>query len=435
MLQQPAPVRLRSTENIYPKPIRPFDAKLLVIKLEAARIQQLIAKKQEADGQGPTDDTATTQLLPGATRPKVARRTTDDSVTQRRTALRKQEEEFAAKQQAARHKLSGPPTPTTAEHPLLEMTTLGGPTGKRASYIPRNAAKHFAATTTPLQPEVTQDLKRARSTKERGKPDFHRASMPVLNPKQVSAGLGMGMSESGIAAAAAAADSTKTSKHLSVPVANKKASNRHSRVVVPAENRRSLDLPGPDEHTMSGYKPGDAAKRAAERRRSQIISPQAKLTTVTNGAGAVTQHREYSLSFADPKHDSAIADDHDTSAALNELSHFNGQQLQRPALKPHDRANWAQESQCGDDVLHHHHLRSHFGRRKSSKTAADREGARQALEGGVGNSKGSVRAAGPARHRSADYAPQALVGDAVRLIKQEEKVRRRQSIVGFFKRL
>ncbi|KAK5120281.1 hypothetical protein LTR85_006487 [Meristemomyces frigidus] len=339
------------------------------------------------------------------------------------------------------------------------MTTITAPTTKRASYVPQNAAKHFAATTTPMSTEASADLKRARSTKERIKPDFHPESMPTVNPKQLTAALSLGMSESEVGAAAAAAEPGAEPKgapaHLTVPAAHKTRANRQSRVVRTATEENRLrskarsQSPDADEqvHPMSSYKPGDAAKRAADRRKSQIMPSHGRLITVDHGA-TTTQHREYTLEFSDPKRteipdafDFAIAEDdaHHTDSH-HHSHHFDSQQqhhvVHRPALKPHDRHNWAQESQAGDEMRHHLH-RPHFGRRKSSsKTAADREDARQALEGGSSGSN-SQRPSGPARHKSADTLPdtQALVSDAVRLIKKEEKAKRRQSIVGFFKRL
>ena len=172
---------------------------------------------------------------------------------------------------------------------------------------------------------------------------------------------------------------------------------------------------------MSGYKPGDAAKRRAERRQSRIVQPQGR------PVGGIV---EYSLTFTDRIDEETATNEskQQRDSAIAGPDDYPDQPLASPPLKPHDRVNWAQGSECGD--ITHDLLHSHWRRRKSSKTTSDREEARQALEGGAAQRKLSRQKSIVDVNES-----QNLIGDAVKLIQTEKKVKRRQSIVDFFKRL
>ncbi|KAK4547932.1 hypothetical protein LTR36_010651 [Oleoguttula mirabilis] len=417
----PAPVRLAKANNVHRKPTRPFDARLLVIKLEAARLKQVMAAQQ----------------------PLVDINAVDVSAAQNHHLWETVVNTAPIPQQ--------PPVQTTAPNV----------SNKRATYIPRNAAKHFAATATPKASltEASKDLKRGKSHEARVKPDLHTDSMPAVHPKQLNAALRLGVSGSEVATAAAEVEPKPA--FLAVPAADSRRANRHSRVLLPGtygkprQSRVVPAVPGtrlsskarsqwPEDATSRGdqipckssYKPGDAAKRAAERRKSQIIAAKCKPITINDGT-TKTHHREFSFEFADQKRTEIPGPFHSAVAEDVDSQHHA---TQRPALKPHDRHNWAQESQCGDEMRdhhHHHHLRLHLGRRKSSWTLRDREDTQQALESGGGGSTSASRLQGPLRHKSADAIPdrQGLISDAVRLIKKQEKAKRRQTIVGFFKRL
>lgn len=291
---------------------------------------------------------------------------------------------------------------------------------KRASYIPRNAARQFAATTTPMPSQASKDaMKRAKSTKERSKPVFTADSKPCMNPKALKAALNQGMSESE-AATAATAEAPK----IRSASAEKQCRDAKPRSHSPPEST-SDDLQR--SASMRGYRPGDADKRNGGKRSSQIVS--GTLVAVTHGSTATYQQREYALDLKPlagldvaPKLDAHL----DSSAIAEEgddgVHHSHHVDPRRPGLRPHDRVNWAQESQCGDEMRHHLHWR----RRKSTQTTTDREDAHAALVGDVQQKP---------RQKSLGDIHENLISDAVRLIKKEEKVKRRRSIVDFFKRL
>ena len=316
---------------------------------------------------------------------------------------------------------------------------------KRSSYVPRHAARQFSATTTQStdSDEGSKDaIKRAKSFSQRAKPveveNSKRTS--IVNPKQFQAALSVGMSES--EAIAVVTSSYPLSHRSSQSTIGKGEQQRRdsrkdsmtSKQTTGEKTRRSTHKhrshsPPPSLPTtssivqrsgsMSGYKPGDAAKRNAEKRRSQIVQPQGR------PVGGVM---EYSLTFTDRIDEDAVADGSNPhrDPVIAAPEDYADNALSRPPLKPHDRVNWTQQSQCGDST----HDLLHWRRRKSSKITSDREQARQALEGGATLRKPSRQKSMVDMHES-----QNLIGDAVKMIKTEKKVKRRQSIVDFFKRL
>ncbi|GAB1744301.1 hypothetical protein NU219Hw_g1449t1 [Hortaea werneckii] len=301
---------------------------------------------------------------------------------------------------------------------------------KRASYVPRYAARQFAATTTTATngDEYKDAMKRAKTVKERPKPSFEAAPRSI-NPKQLQARLSMGMSENEAMSAAVAAppsarpDLGRSNSASSVEKADKKhRSSRKDRARSDASDLKSkrsvVRRPGPpreiesSENTMTAYQPGDAAKRKAEKRSSQAFPAPRPLGYVA----------EYSLQFADLQAE--------TGKALGDRAEEDVQMAMRPTtLRPHDRPNWTQQSQCGDDMRHA--LGSNWRRRKS---AGDRNEALQALEG----SGGAAAAAAPPRKSTSGarlQEDQTLISDAVKQINREKKSKRRQSVMALFRKL
>ncbi|OQO12858.1 hypothetical protein B0A48_02322 [Cryoendolithus antarcticus] len=92
---------------------------------------------------------------------------------------------------------------------------------------------------------------------------------------------------------------------------------------------------------------------------------------------------------------------------------------QRPNILRHDRPHWAQQSQCGDDMRSTLQIPGFGGREPQGHSASKRPGFLR-------------------RHSSAPHTEQqesTMISDAVKLIKKEERNQRRQSVMGFFKKL
>ncbi|RMY18420.1 hypothetical protein D0866_13178 [Hortaea werneckii] len=303
---------------------------------------------------------------------------------------------------------------------------------KRASYVPRYAARQFAATTTTATngDEHKDAMKRAKTVKERPKPSFEAAPRSI-NPKQLQARLSMGMSENEAMSAAVVAPSStrpdlgRSNSASSVQKTDKKhRRSRKDRARSDASDlktKRSVRRPGPpreiesSENTMTAYQPGDAAKRKAEKRSSQAFPGPAR------PLGYVA---EYSLQFADLQAETG-------KALVDRPAEEESQLAMRPTtLRPQDRPNWTQQSQCGDDMRHA--LGSNWRRRKS---AGDRNEALQALEG----SGGAAAAAPPPPRKSTSGAmgheDQTLISDAVKQINRGMKSKRRQSVMALFRKL
>ncbi|KAI7470439.1 hypothetical protein KC351_g12667 [Hortaea werneckii] len=305
---------------------------------------------------------------------------------------------------------------------------------KRASYVPRYAARQFAATTTTATTgdDHKDAMKRAKTVKERPKPSFEAAPRPI-NPKQLQARLSIGMSETEAMSSAVAAppsgrpDLGRSNSTSSVEKNEKK--HRRSRkdrsrsdATSDLKPKRSVRRPaGPpreiesSENTMTTYQPGDAAKRKAEKRGSS----QAYQAPPARPLGYVA---EYSLQFTDLQAE--------TGKALMDREEDSSMAMRPTTLRPQDRPNWTQQSQCGDDMRHA--LGANWRRRKS---AGDRNAALQALEGSSGN----AAAAAPPPRKSTSGAmgqeDQTLISDAVKQINREKKSKRRQSVMALFRKL
>ncbi|KAK5678984.1 hypothetical protein LTS10_008639 [Elasticomyces elasticus] len=274
---------------------------------------------------------------------------------------------------------------------------------KRASYVPRNAANVFAATTTPAPRQGVSDVKRAKSVVRRQKPAFTADGNPCINPKQLHAAMNMGMTATEATANIAAIPGPSSASAEKQRRSSSNDKIRQQRQVEDAPERRA---------SAGAYKPGDAAKRNAVRRHSVQPPAQGKLLTFTHGPQTVHE-RDAVFSSG-----SAILDNDDDHHA--ELHHA---ELHRPAIRPQDRPNWAQQSQCGEEV-------HHFWRHSRAPPA----------DAGPDDIRHHILDRKPARpqaprQKSLNSIPENLVTDAVSKIKKEEKAKRRRSIVSFFRKL
>jgi len=90
----------------------------------------------------------------------------------------------------------------------------------------------------------------------------------------------------------------------------------------------------------------------------------------------------------------------------------------RPHLQPHDRNDWAQESQYGGEARHHLHL----PHRKAKDDASHAD-----QRSNIQNTKSRTASAGA-------YQSDSMIADAVKVVKNEQKANRRASMLGLFKR-
>ena len=279
------------------------------------------------------------------------------------------------------------------------------------------------STTTPMQGlgVATYQPTRTASTAQYRKPSLSSGmtasadGRPCLNPKQLHAALGVGMSESEATASAHAED----------------AQPRRSDSLRP---RASNDSSGSRRAATSGYRPGDAAIRNAEKRKHSEGQQQlqGKLIAVRHGS-QTTYERDYS----------PVARQHDLAPifGINREDDFAAtttEEDSRPRfLTSADRPDWTQQSQCGDD------MRNLLDRTFGSQRTKHREAARAALTVEVPG-----RPAMP-RSGSTQSTPENLITEAVSRIqaqekqqckreqemeKEREKAKKKKNILGLFRR-
>lgn len=270
---------------------------------------------------------------------------------------------------------------------------------KPAPFIPRTAAKQFAATTTPLQDDKTKITRKPSTKQPSHKLDWTADDNPAGNPKQIFAAKAQGLSETEAAA-----------------------------------------------NPQQQYIPGDAAKRNRAKRNSNLYQPErapsnAKARAAKNGSMTTWEVQDipsYRKSLDDvpefrKKRDAENEmpyllpmpdDDEDRDSSL--ATH-------RPRLNPADRHDWSQRSQCGDDARHLLNLPL---MRKKDRAQAAHADAQDASKPSMPAAGGLNATARPKylRQKSQGDLPEKLIADAVKLIKQEEKARRRDSLLGLFKR-
>jgi len=268
---------------------------------------------------------------------------------------------------------------------------------------------------------------------------------PVLNPKQLHAALQIGMSETEV-----------ITEPLSLVRLNSKDDLGHQDSLSATKERRSSapDAAPKRSASMKAYKPGDAAKRNATKRSSVLLMDSSRLVAVKHGSQTVYERLEIPDPFneadEEPQHLPAWRAQRDREAQMpydlppHDVPAYRAQRdreaqmpydlpnpeeelpsgAHRPKILQSDRPNWAQESQCGDE-MRHHFLQVPILHKRREKPAEQQATAPK-------------RPAPPRRHSSAPHSSPAepmLIANAVKLIKKEERKQRRQSVIGFFKKL
>ncbi|WPH05029.1 Hypothetical protein R9X50_00792700 [Acrodontium crateriforme] len=306
---------------------------------------------------------------------------------------------------------------------------------RSVGYVPRNAAQQFVNTTATLKDKQERLkkslaaetnsalLKRAASNPHRSKPnDLNNANLAIneMSPKQLQAALSLRM-KSG----------------------NRPGVRRESTGSIPSkpykdDAARHRELPISD-HPARSYKPGDAAKRN-EKRRSDQHSVTNKPSGLLNEFHFPSEADQYEyrvqryITDETPCHDQTLSD----------LSEETGRKTPpRPKLTANDRHNWAQQSQCGEDMRHILHFPRITSKNKDNAKDKSSPDSKHSLTAAAVSAPLPVSTSADitARRRhtyekhTADHVPPAsLVSDAVQKIKTEERMNRRKSIIGFFKR-
>ncbi|KAK0328060.1 hypothetical protein LTR82_001579 [Friedmanniomyces endolithicus] len=263
---------------------------------------------------------------------------------------------------------------------------------KRASYVPRHAAQMFTATTTPApSSNESRDMERAKSGSQRRQSVFATDNEKLcINPKQLHAALSLGMSENEALTSIPAIPSPPSD------------SDKQQRLASGIDERRRQSV-------GTGYKPGDAAKRNALKRQSLQVTQQGTPIAIALGSHTTREQdgapvSSSVLSHADPSHE------HDTSDPRAQAYLLNQAHL----IRPRDRPDWTQQSQCGDETRHY--FRHERRDSKVTRPTVPRQ-----------KSLGAI-----AEKKQADAIPAAA--DNARPVQSDKKVKRRSSFVAFFRR-
>lgn len=174
-----------------------------------------------------------------------------------------------------------------------------------------------------------------------------------------------------------------------------------------------------EERGRQRYRPGDAAKRRtmADPAPHPIHWPNeqtsAKRELRPASFHAITESRLSRFLEEEVSLDAAIPEV-DESLLVNP----------RPTLVPHDRPNWSQQSQDGDDFRYT--LNSFFPRpaRKAVQTIRHSSILAPFAE---------PKAPSPKKYTGPQN--EHMIADAVKIIQKQEKAKRRESVIGFFKKL
>jgi hypothetical protein len=249
----------------------------------------------------------------------------------------------------------------------------------------------------------------------------------AINPKQLHAALQNGMSENEFTA-----EPLSTMK-LDEPPISKLKPNENQVKTVTSRRSSAPDVAVKRSTSMKGYKPGDAAKRNATKRAS-VMFLDSQFVAVNYGSQTTYEHLE---TFPE-----AVTDDQlENVTEANDIPAYRAQRdrepqlpydlpaeedlpigTTRPKILQSDRPNWAQQSQCGDE-MRPHLLQVPLLHRRKDDAATKRPALPRRR-----SSAPDVSSASP--------APESvLISTAVKLIKKEERKQRRQSVLDFFKKL
>lgn len=196
------------------------------------------------------------------------------------------------------------------------------------------------------------------------------------------------------------------------PAQRRRSSHRSS-----CDKSRKLSSPSLDP-APSQYRPGDAAKRRS------AMEP-----TVVKRSNVELRARPASSALAEvgTRISRFLEDESRRDSSIPELDEC-AEPKQRPKLAPHDRPNWCQESQA--DLSHTVKLLSLKDILKESRVERLRP-KRSGLDF-------TRIVPGVESHQQTEQLPAAegdhLIADAVNIIRQQEKRRRRRSVMGFWKR-
>lgn len=314
---------------------------------------------------------------------------------------------------------------------------------RRSVFVPQTAAKQFAATATPMKHEIKEWSQRHETQAAVNPPPVTQAHAH-LNPKQFFAAVSTGMSEAEAITAVchanehwnqrAASKPTRTPTTLSA--GSSSTSSKDKRPRKPSSESRSKQRRNGLDDGRHSYKPGDAEKRrtqAIKRRTADVTTSfqdiafglqrdEAKAFDVpwgvsfSNRKGEQRADMPYDMTFRE-----ADEDENDNEPLVNG----------RPKYKASDRPTWDQESQCdADDVRGKSRFPLlHF----RSKPAKPKETNVDELR----RSQSECRARPQTEPQV--YVPRRgsdnLVADAVKIIKKEEKAKRRESVMNFIKKV
>lgn len=330
-------------------------------------------------------------------------------------------------------------------------------TPKAEVFVPRTAAQQFSATTTSMDAAP----RRVRSSKRRSHVPIEQEQQwtadgkPVVNTKTMMAALNIGMSENE-AGAAEGPECTSfgagdRGKNEAGTAAAPKRTSSGSRAKRSSQDRRgSLPDSGVQRSASRGYRPGDAAKRNAAKRASIAGTGDVKLVAIKHGSQTVYEWIENPHTHNRPAPASdpfggdleivpeyRAARDREVQMPYDLPNPDDDEEqplgTQRPRFLAHDRPHWAQQSQCGDDMRSNFlHIPLHRPRDKESNAASQSTAVAAPQRQSPPKRPDALR-----RHSSAPHQQQegTLISDAVKTIKKEERKNRRQSVMGFFKKL
>ncbi|KAF7186895.1 hypothetical protein HII31_11855 [Pseudocercospora fuligena] len=330
-------------------------------------------------------------------------------------------------------------------------------------YVPRSAATQFANTATPME---------SKSAKRRS---YGQHLQPIHEPQHTAETLRRGSLVTAYHESQKNDGSDEQEKRDSMFTGEDKPKedhlvrksnprprgNRPIAVIIPERRSSSTQQESsPDsivkvvvekseeeepERGRSRYTPGDAAKR----RQSMIeIFPQGRNNTafpIPDTHTTEPPHRPISfyaiqdLRAARSILDNEVHEPHDESrnnsvthqhkpryfpedsSRNNSVTHQHRPKL---ALDPHDRPNWSQKSESGDGMRHHTlNFFSSSRQRPVTQGGRTKDRPRQDSDHALPRRQGSIPSEGH------------LIADAVKIIQRQERLKKRQSVMGFFKRL
>ncbi|KAI5370806.1 hypothetical protein Slin15195_G016790 [Septoria linicola] len=163
------------------------------------------------------------------------------------------------------------------------------------------------------------------------------------------------------------------------------------------------------ELDTSLYRPGDAARR---RSMLELFPKDSAIVTPAEYGRRTSIHALQELHLS--QYNNA------TLPVVEESDQNLSDNRQRPKLAPHDRHDWCQSSQNGDTPKHF------FPRmqKKGDDAGAARGRSNMLPESMFGETEPAAKA-----------QKGHLIADAVKIIKDQEKLQKRKSVIGFFKKL